>query len=335
MDNNLNILPVDKSVVFYTPIQDKNDILVRTGTIGEGSCFFHSILHASSRDYVSMNIEDRIRTVSRIRKNISKKINREKWEQLGDGTISSVSFQETVSFTLNNFFRYVLDNGAHRPRGHSTRKTVNYLINNNNNIELYRVIIALIPLNIFETQILPKAYTGVNSIKKYIENIISDTILYLKSTNEIKSISEEKANYIVNSVHKLLETLLTESEKFAFKKYIHNLKDITEDIDTYTIELISERFNRDIYFIDGNTRLPYNNFSTSDLLRGRKSLIILWNNNHYEIIGRLLSDNKIQREFDPDEHIIMKLKTFLLNPGGIKELYPEMQKYLPSSYQNH
>ena len=56
--NTLPLIPVNKTVVFYSPIEGKN-VLVRTGTIGDGSCFFHALLHSYSNDYRSMNQEGR------------------------------------------------------------------------------------------------------------------------------------------------------------------------------------------------------------------------------------------------------------------------------------
>ena len=48
--SKLKILPVDKTVVFWSPIEG-DDVLIRTGTIPDGSCFFHSLLHAYSKEY--------------------------------------------------------------------------------------------------------------------------------------------------------------------------------------------------------------------------------------------------------------------------------------------
>ena len=44
------ILPVNKSVTFYTPLKK----IVRTGTIGEGSCLVHSILRAIDKQYIKL-----------------------------------------------------------------------------------------------------------------------------------------------------------------------------------------------------------------------------------------------------------------------------------------
>ena len=78
----LNILPVNKTVVFYSPLEGK-DVLVRTGTISEGSCFFHAILHSYSNNYVTMNIEGRMKFVKRLRQSISQKVDKLNWNLSG------------------------------------------------------------------------------------------------------------------------------------------------------------------------------------------------------------------------------------------------------------
>ena len=93
----LNILPVNKTTVFSSPIEG-NSVLVRTGTIGDGSCFIHSILHACDKLYKLMDEADRQKHVKNIRKKISTDIDIEKWEELNDGIVSQVSFQENMHY---------------------------------------------------------------------------------------------------------------------------------------------------------------------------------------------------------------------------------------------
>ena len=47
----LSILPVNKTVVFYSPIEGK-DVFVRTGTMEGGNSLIHCLLHACSKDYM-------------------------------------------------------------------------------------------------------------------------------------------------------------------------------------------------------------------------------------------------------------------------------------------
>ena len=100
----LNILPVNKTTVFSSPIEG-NSVLVRTGTIGDGSCFIHSILHACDKLYKLMDEADRQKHVKNIRKKISTDIDIEKWEELNDGIVSQVSFKKIcIIYSLNCIF---------------------------------------------------------------------------------------------------------------------------------------------------------------------------------------------------------------------------------------
>lgn len=119
----------------------------------------------------------------------------------------------------------------------------------------------------------------------------------------------------------------------SFNDYVNNLKNISDQVDTYTIGLISDRFNRDVYFIDANTRMPYQTSDTNNI-KNRKSLIVIWiDQNHYEIVGKLLTGNRIQREFEPDDPLIKKINMILFQPQYIKKTYPELLSYLPKEYR--
>ena len=60
-------------------------------------------------------------------------------------------------------------------------------------------------------------------------------------------------------------------------------------------------------------------------------MILLKINNSYETIGLLLPENKIQREFESDNYLIKKFKTFLFEPDKIVTTYPELLHYVNKS----
>ena len=335
--NKLKILPVNKSVVFYSPIEG-DDVLVRTGTIAEGSCFFHTLLHAFSTEYVLMNRKSRMKFVHRLRGSLAGKVDRDSWEDMGGGVIAKVPFQENLHTLLENFYNF-LDNDDDDPRGRSTRRLIKYLIkNSDNNMEIFKLICELITLEDFKQIILPVAYEKTTDDKIMIcqKRIVEESLKFLTTKEELKNVDQEKVDYIKNMTIIFLCTILKEAESASYKKYISGLENVGEKVDSYTIDFISKRFNRDIYFIDGKTRLPYNNCSTPETLTQRKSVIVLLlPKNHYEIVGRLLPGNKIQREFSATDPLIKKLRTFILNPEEIKEKYPELSTYIPRNLQNN
>jgi hypothetical protein len=81
--------------------------------------------------------------------------------------------------------------------------------------------------------------------------------------------------------------------------------------------------------------MPYLSPQSIENLKGRKSIMILCiNKDQYEILGKLLPGNSIQREFDHSDQLIRKLHTFLVNPENIFKEFNDLVKYLPKEYQN-
>jgi hypothetical protein len=329
--NKLKILPVDKTVVFYTPFEG-DDCFVRTGTIAEGSCFFHSLLHACSSEYTSMDRKDRMKFVRRLRASMAGKIDRNSWEEMGNGLISKVPYQENFNKILTNFANFLNQkNDSNKVRGRATRRTIKHFIKNEQDYELFNVLNELVPTSTaFEKVILPKAYENSSNkkINKCAKSIIKETLTYLDSLDEFKAISEKQQDYLATKMVDLITYISKEAENEAFENYVKSLENNREDIDSSTLELISDRFNRDIYFLDGSTRLPYNYCPSSNNIKGRRSIIIMWiDKTHYEIVGRLLPGNRIQREFSADDPMIKKFNEFLFNHEAFKLKYPDLACY--------
>jgi len=322
----LTILPVNKSVVFSSPIEEN---LVRTGTIKEGSCFFHALLHAYSKDYASMNTSDRMSFVKKLRLSISKKVSKEKWENLSNGLVSKTHFQKNVNTILTDLYKHITTGCTDT----STNNVMKITENLKDNIETYKLITEMIPLEEgFEKNILPSAYDKCNrkNISKCKKYIIKHAVNYYKKQFDVfeGQLDENSIKYYLIKLEYFIKNVLDESENKSYNDYIKNLSDSSSYIDSYTIGLISEKFNRDIYFIDEKTRMPYKDSNFN--IRKRKSIIVMYINEcHYEIIGRLLPDNMIQREFDFKDDLIKKIYTFLCNPEKIPKEYPNLIPFLP------
>lgn len=340
MPNNkkVSILPVNKTVVFNSPLEGDDDTLVRTGTIGDGSCFFHSVMYGCSKDYASQDRKGRTQFVKRLRASMAGNITKESWEGIGGGLIAKIPYQEKVYDILSKFYEFIGDDHLGDARGRSTRRVIKKLMKNDpEKIELYGIVTALISLDEgFNQIILKNAYESTSELKidDSKKAVIQETKNYLMNKDEIKVIEPEKAEYVIGVIVKLVNTILDEAENSTFEAYVKNLKSVETSIDSYSIGIISDRIDRDIYVIDGRTRLPYMNASTKDNILGRKSIIVVWvEKNHYEVVGRLLPGNRIQREFTKDDPIIKKIYTVLVEPELVSEKYPNLVPYLPKEYQ--
>jgi len=330
----LSILPVNKTVVFYSPIEGK-DILVRTGTIGDGSCCYHGLLHAYSKDYVSKDQTGRQKLVSKLRASLSSRIDREKWEKMSGGLVAKIPFQENVNNFLSNFYQYIEKETPIQAK--IFRKSVQSLVNTEQEKAIYKLITEMIPLDKFEKHILPKSYDNCIDIISCQKEVIRTTEKYYKKIfkNYRGQITKEQSKFYINKLIKIVKAIVEDAEKTAYKAYIANLKDTSVMVDTYTIGLISNRLNRDIYFLDAQTRMPYREGGGTDNLKQRKAIILLWTGGiHYEVVGRLLPGNRIQREFEANDPLIKCIHTYLCHPEKINKNYPNLIPYLPKKYRN-
>ena len=319
MINNLTpltLLTVNKSTVFYSPLENK-DVLVRTGTIKDNLSLFHSISHAYSKDYISMDNTERINYVN--------KLNKKNWENL---SITTIQFQKNVNTILSDFYKFIKNNDENTE---SVEKIINNIVNKSNtknDIEIYNLITEIMPIN-------KNPYTNIincdenNNINECKKKIIKLTLdLYIKKFNKLITkdgvfLEKNKISLYIKKFEKLITEIVNEAENYTYTKYIN------EQPDTQTIQFISDKINRDIYFIDSTTRMPFNNHTNKKDLQKRKSIIVIHiNENHYEIVGRLMPGNKIQREFDHTDSLIKQLYTYLCHPEKIINEYPNLVPFL-------
>ena len=325
----LKQLPVNKTVVFRSPIED-DDVLVRTGVVSDSSSFFHSIMHAYSKEYSSTDEKGRVKLVRRLRSSLAGKIDRESWEEMDGGLIAKIPFQENVSDIILNCYRFLTDD--QKARGVSTHRVIKSLIKDDENIlESYKLITKLIPYKTLENNILQYAYTKTEKISDLCDEIIFKVNYYLKTK---KDILQDNFIFLSDITNNFIEAVLQEAQDEAFKNYVEGSNNLTDSINTYTVNIVSKRFNRDIYFLDGKHRLPYNNSSSTEHIKGRKSIVLIWlGGDKYEVVGRLLPGNSIQRDFDHDDIIIEKLYTFLVKPEELSEKFYNLVQYLPEDYK--
>jgi hypothetical protein len=234
---------------------------------------------------------------------------------------------------LSDFYRYIERGGSGRTQ--SVRKIIRKIIKNDKrDTETYKLVAEMIPLeNGFEKSILPSSYEKCNDkgISKCKKTIIDHSVRYYKKefSKLDGQLKDERVRYYINKLEVFITAVVEEAENSAYNEYIESLHDASIEVDSYTIGLISEKFNRDIYFVDSRTRMPYRDVSHENI-RKRKSILVMWTGgSHYEIIGRLLPGNRIQREFEFKDSIIQRIHTYLYSPEKIPNNYPNLVSYIP------
>ena len=311
----LPILKVNETVTFFSPLDD--DIkFVRTGTIGDGSCCYHAVLHACSRSYARMDLDARKDYVAKLRRSISGGLNKKKWEQLSDGLVAKIPFQENVNKILNKIYS-----------GQTPSKL---------NKEAVSIILEMVSMSDFEKVILPSAYEDADTVSDCKKSIVKQAVnFYEKLFKKMESnIDVKKVDYCISTMRKLLEIVADKAEHISYENYLNSITDTKENVDRYTLDLISKRLDRNIFFIDSKTRMPYQEGGHRQYKK-RKSVILMWiADSHYEVVGCLQENNRVQREFSFDDPLIVKIYTFLCNPKKVPKTFPMLIPYLPKEIRD-
>ena len=281
---------VNKSVTFYSPLEDQDETMVRTGTLGS---IIHAVLHACSKEYVVKNSETRTEYAKKLLKSI---IRENEWVTTNEGKKLT---HDNIVEIIEEFYGYI--NNDESPDSKMVKKVIKKL-NVTDKISVYKLITELVPVS---------------------EMLQTDKVInFLNNTEEIKGIQQKKANNIRDIVEGFIDTVSTIASHSAFKSHRENINIDEPEV----ITLLSRYFKRDIYILNEKDRVPYH-------LEGdgtQKSIIILSISKNYEIVGRLLAGNKIQREYDTEDKLIEKIRMFLNNPDAIRSKHPELIPYINS-----
>lgn len=292
---NFNYLPLNKTVVFESKIDTVND-LCRTGTINTNpiDSFINSVLYAFSKKFILTRDEcDKINQINELKSFIFSKI---------EESDSFTHFRDNVSSKfieyLDIIYSYIeslnYDNGDQ----FLIPDEINDIINKiNDNSELYNIINEMISFDNFQKILkrLKKKWSDYK-INTFREIILSEIMTFINYEDLLENVDESKSEFIKNSITYFIELIINKIN--IPEPYIPSF--LSLDI----LNIVSNHFKCDIYFIDSSTRLPivlFNDYKTNDNI----SIILLsFDNNHFETIGKLNSNKRIQRQFHSYDEII-------------------------------
>lgn len=314
-------LPVNRTVVFKTLMQGAYK-LVRTGTIGDGSCAFHAILHAYSPEYVSKSESSRKQIAAKLRKKIADSISRSDWISAQDGSVAIISFQKYFSDNIDKVVEIIENNNTETDDAFVEKCG----LNDTKNTHILKLVFDIIsPRNLIDEKVLPQMsnYANLDLCK---DGIIDTLCRTLEENETVQQISSTRQRFLRNQLSKLIDRVTQISEEQAYEEYIQNIRSSDTFVDTTMFDMLGDWFGRNIFVIDDKTRLPY---MFSSKVNERPSIILLWvNENHYEVIGKMLEDSKVQREFNINDVLIKKINSYLYNPQQLAVEFPELYPYV-------
>lgn len=304
--SDFNNLPFNKTCVFNSYIEG-SDTLVRTGTINNDILsIFNSILYACSKKFIINTDEN------------------EKIKQIYDFKDYIFNmYSETDKFKLfNKLFNDFTYNKLEQLYGFLNEdldevdKDVKFIMNklliDEESIELYKLITEIVPLEGFKKiyNIILKKWTN-NSIETFRNILLKETVKYTGYNDIFDEISKEKGDFIKKSILILLDIIIN------IAKNNFTQPQLPDVVDSELINFLSDKFEYDIYFIDSKSRKPFI-LKDQNILHIKSIVILSFDNKKFEIVGKLLNNNKIQREFMPYDDVVKSIN-FYLNKNNVKD----------------
>ena len=307
--------------------------LIRTGTVGDGSCFFHAVLTSISAKYRQKSNSKKRELVKKTRQKIANDVTIDDWKQFGD---SYVAFMPTF-MNIRSYFEDVYKYLKKPDKLTGVNSKIKTILNKTlfkECLSHYTLISEILPLQELENEVFPHANSecekNTNNLDKCLKIIKKICVSFFKEKMHMvgkEQLSSKKIKYFVNRFSDLTNVIVNQALQDAFNEFKHKLSDCSEWVDNFLIEFLSDFFKIDIYFIDGNTLLPYKLGPCH--YKKRHSVVILWySRTHYESISVINDKRQATRSFSFDHPLIQKLYTYLCEPEKLSGDYPELYKEL-------
>lgn len=323
----ITIIPVNECKIIDLPFKE-NSQFVRTGTIQDKNSILHATHHAYLPEYVHMNEEEKSNLVSKF---ISGVVDRTEWKELDDGAVSMLNFEKYVRSMVSDFYK-VIKTKNNNIKSVFLRNVIETVLCDDGKREIYENILKIIPLDdiIGSCGIVRLASKNCKHMDVYVEDVLKRSIMLSKKKLENGRLDEHRLKYFVSKFKVLMKSVLKESEMFAYRMYIKNLKNKKTYIDKNQLETIRDRLDIDVYMIDATTRLPYTLDCSINDYKTRKSIILLRIDEYqYEVIGRVIPNTrKVQRSFEYNDNFITMLYMFQFHPKQFVNKYKHLSQYI-------
>lgn len=290
------ILATDKNAKLDSPIND----LVRTGTLSDGSCLFHSILKAIEPSYNIAKKTEKEKIVKKLRENISDSIDIDTYLSLSNGELAKIEISQYINDLLVKLYNLTTDCKPFLKEEKGFTFISNII---QKSLKPYKIISQIIDYNTLDSY---KSTAFNNSeVMQYAEKWYDVTV-----NNTV--IDEELKENLKDIINIICEDAITS----CHGKYKKKIKDCSEWANDFMYKLISDFLNIDIYIIIIETGLPYNMGlgAQENITSGKRDAVIVGSidESHFESIGYKTKEmDEIQRVFAPDDKVIKDIRKIL------------------------
>ena len=293
-----------KKINYKVPIP--NHLLIRTGTLSDGSCFFHSLLTSVSSSYRNSSQLEKQNYNQRLRSQLSERFTENEWVAF-DGM--ELLLQEKIYTDIEHLWKF--------PNLCATWIDAKY--------QKYAMEwIQQIPYSLLDNHILPRAFDIASKQRKYIQSsseyinyiytyIINYMRIYMSDhkippdtetlrdleTHDIPHVLfrhpqpyKYKGKYYKNTLKTLMKTLLTRSNQTVFETFKKNISSTNCWADNFYIKYASKILDVNILLVEDTTDSLY---KMGYSIRKDKKCVILYyiEDAHFESVGLYNKKTKV------------------------------------------
>lgn len=312
----MSVTPIEagKTKVFPCPSLYLSDTLTRTGfkqpsKVDENRSFFHAILQAYTKEYVHKNSEGKEKLVDILISSVRSKIFNFAWLDSSITVVVHEPVKDNMSVFLSEFYDYIQE--SKKPEDKHTKSIITEVARDSKKKTEYGLLCDIFPLTSLLST-LEKAWESVREIP--VEKVSRDLSQYFSDAlssilEPLSGIDEKHQNFFHNHLSNLLISVLNQAIQVVHKKFLKSLATTAVRVDQFLVEIISDKINRDLYFIDAETKSASTIYENHKFWKKRKGIILLYfKNNTFEVVGKLLKENKIQRQFEHSDPILTSIR---------------------------
>ena len=333
----MNYLIFNKTCVIETPIEGNNS-MVRTGgtSLNDNEpliSFTNALLHSMIKKYGSLSESDRMVKIQKLKDDVSKKIkNSDKMK------LKLSSFLEIIKENLSHFYKYLSSNDFEDLKIESNKKFSIRLLNNGDHdkIQLFKLLSEIIPLEDFnkifkmtEKKWISNETCCINDYNKVIQK---ETVRFLMYQEFFEDVDKKKSDFFVKNIISMINELV----KISFEQVSNDNNFLSNNVTKDKVDVFSNYMDFNIVFLDSQTRNPFFVGSETNLNNNKKTVIVFsFDLKHFEIVGKHLPDDRIQRNFMPHDDIVKNIIYYssiksAVNVGPLKKnmeiIHPDEKK---------
>ena len=333
----MNYLIFNKTCVIETPIEGNNS-MVRTGgtSLNENEpliSFTNALLHSTIKKYGSLSESDRMVKIQKLKDDVSKKIkNSDKMK------LKLSSFLEIIKENLSHFYKYLSSNDFEDLKIESNKKFSIRLLNNGDHdkIQLFKLLSEIIPLEDFNKifKMTEKKWISNETccIIDYNKVIQKETVRFLMYQEFFEDVDKKKSDFFVKNIIEMINELV----KISFEQVSNDNNFLSNNVTKDKVDVFSNYMDFNIVFLDSQTRNPFFVGTETNLNNSKKTVIVFsFDLKHFEIVGKHLPDDRIQRNFMPHDDIVKNIIYYssiksAVNVGPLKKnmeiIHPDEKK---------